>query len=516
MIEYIYFVKCPNCEDEHFDFFDEAKAFAMGCLSKKPIITQTEVNRNDFGECTDSSDLGTIWSWEDECKECGPDADKAGSHILTKADLENVPERDPEFDDDDFFAVNTLEENAVVDCKVADVITHSEDEKPIDCKGEKKPLEKPLTENLATGIDFRSPAEFNEFKKLCDEIGLKTLGDLELFARNEGVTESNTLLDKLREYRAELGPDFKIKESIEEAAKLKTWTCFYEGRDIGTVRAATKEEAEEQMMIQYPDRSYNNTDWGVELLNPSTEACERKPVPEGMTIEQLVEEMEENEDEVECTWCNDLYTKDMCRKEINLGWLCPRCEAAIKSRGETLTFKENNYWDFLDEKFDIDFEDEASSDMLDATSDVAAAEEEITEAIDPKETVNLEYSNLTVTVYGPMRDVDDWDEADYTGSYTLEVRKDDVANYALWDLLTEQDVADVPGGLEALEDNDLWEEFIDANFDRLFEKYYDKILEIYKEAAEEEFANTVSWSDYKDQFDTSDDDYDRYRDELWD
>jgi hypothetical protein len=39
------------------------------------------------------------------------------------------------------------------------------------------------------------------------------------------------------------------------------------------------------------------------------------------------------------------------------------------SRGESLTFKENNYWDFLDEKFDIDFEDEASSDMLDAEAD---------------------------------------------------------------------------------------------------------------------------------------------------
>jgi hypothetical protein len=79
------------------------------------------------------------------------------------------------------------------------------------------------------------------------------------------------------------------------------------------------------------------------------ESCERKPIPEGMTIEQLVEEMEENEDTVECTWCNDLFDKSECRKEVDLGWLCSRCEAAIKSRGETLTFRENNYWDFLDE-----------------------------------------------------------------------------------------------------------------------------------------------------------------------
>jgi hypothetical protein len=74
-----------------------------------------------------------------------------------------------------------------------------------------------------------------------------------------------------------------------------------------------------------------------------------------MTIEELVEEMEENEDTVECTWCNELYGKDQCRYEVDLGWLCGRCEAAIKSRGETLTFRENNYWDFLDEDFDVEY-----------------------------------------------------------------------------------------------------------------------------------------------------------------
>lgn len=37
-------------------------------------------------------------------------------------------------------------DNAVVDCKVNTVIAHCEDEKPVDCKGEKEPLKKPLTE----------------------------------------------------------------------------------------------------------------------------------------------------------------------------------------------------------------------------------------------------------------------------------------------------------------------------------------------------------------------------------
>lgn len=194
MIQYIYFVKCPNCEDEHFDFFDEAKEFALGCLSQKPTITQTEVNRNDFGECIDSCDLGTVWSWEDMMGET--DAEPAKS-IFTKDDLKLMADgKDPEFDE------------------------------------------------LDNSLDYE---------------------------------ESET---------SEVSP------------------------------------------------------------------IERKPIPEGMTIEQLVEEMEENEDTVECTWCEELFDKSECRKEVDLGWLCSRCEMAIKSRGETLTFREGSYWDFLDEEVD--------------------------------------------------------------------------------------------------------------------------------------------------------------------
>lgn len=186
MIEYIYLVKCPDRTEEPFDFFDEAKDFAIGCLSNNPIITQIEVDRNDFGECTDSRDLGTIWSWEDMVKDT--EAEPAVS-VFTKDDFADyVPETDPEF----------------------------------------------------------------------------------------------AALDNTVEFE--------------------------------------------------PDP--NNF---------------RKPIPDGMTIKDLVEEMEENEDTVECTWCEDLFDKDECRYELNLGWLCSRCQAAIMSRGETLTFRENNYWDFLDE-----------------------------------------------------------------------------------------------------------------------------------------------------------------------
>ena len=96
MLTYVYLVKCPNCEDEFFDFFDEAKEYALGCLTKKPIITQTEVNRNDFGECIDHCDLGTIWSWEDMMKET--DSEPTVS-VFNKDDLKRMANgEDPEFD----------------------------------------------------------------------------------------------------------------------------------------------------------------------------------------------------------------------------------------------------------------------------------------------------------------------------------------------------------------------------------------------------------------------------------
>ena len=301
MIEYIYFVKCPNCEDEHFDFFDDAKAFALGCLSKQPIITQTEVDRNDFGECIDSCDLGTVWSWEDMMTDAEP-----AISVFTKDD--------------------------------------------IDCD-----------------YDIDYDAEFTALDNVLDSV---------------------------------------------------------------------------------PDNF-------------------RRPVPDNMSIKDLVEEMEENEDMVECTWCEDLFDKSECRKEVDLGWLCGRCEAAIKSRGEPLTFIENNYWDFLDE------------------------------AVSKPETVGLDYDNLTITLQGPKRDVDDWDEVEHSDSYTFEVDKDAVAT-AIWEnFITEEDVTDVPGGLEALEDDTAWKAFLETHFDILFEKYHKNILDYFKEAAVEAFENGYSFADYK-------------------
>lgn len=194
MIEYIYIVKCPGCEDEMFNFFTDARMQCDLLMSKKPSITQVEVERNDFGECTDHHDLGTVWSWEEAMKdtESGCTEAEPVKSIFTKDDLKLIADgQDPEFD------------------------------------------------NLDNSVDFEP------------------------------------------------------------------------------------------------------------------EISDRKPIPEGMTIEQLVEEMEENEDTIECVLCQDLFDKSTCRKELNLGWLCRRCADDLVARGEGPVFKEDNYWDFLDEEVDM-------------------------------------------------------------------------------------------------------------------------------------------------------------------
>lgn len=274
MIEYIYFVKCPNCEDEPFSFFEEAKEFALGCLSQKPIITQIEVDRNDFGECRNSADLGTVWSWEDMMKDTEPNG-----MVFSKDETFGISEGLDDFD----------RVEAAAQCS-------------------------------------RNCYDF--YNAVATKVSVK-----------------------------------EIKPYAKAAAKF-----------VKDNYGLTGDEAEELLWSGY-------TVW--KQLNESCKK-DRKPIPEGMTLKELVEEMEEREDTVECagceelfdkadcvykdgigwlcsdcedtvvkcTWCEELFDRSECRYEVDMGWLCSRCEAAIKSRGETLTFRENNYWDFLDESID--------------------------------------------------------------------------------------------------------------------------------------------------------------------
>lgn len=373
MLEYIYFVKCPGCEDEHFDFFNEAKEFAISLLSKKPIITQVEVDRNDFGECVDSCDLGTIWSWEEMMK----DVPSEPETVFTKADT-------------------------------------------LDCEG-------------SCGKHSEDP----EFATLDNSV--------------DGIIE-----------------EFEVGSKVFCKANKKTGTVKSLKGDLVEVEFTGGKD---------PDRIDTYYKQDLEL----TEV--RKPVPDSMSIKDLVEEMEENEDTVECTWCEELFDKSECRKEVNLGWLCDRCQAAIMSRGEPLSFRENSYWDFLDE-----------------SEEEAAAEDVLEEAFDRNAEIEFEYDGLKVILQGSKRSEDDWDEAEDTVSYSLYKKKDDVATDIWENFIQEADAKDIEGGLETLEDDKAWYNFLESNFDNLLDKYYDKLLKYYEEDARKEYESGHSLGECKKSF----------------
>ena len=416
MIQYIYFVKCPGCEDEHFDFFDEAKDFALGCLRQQPVITQVEVDRNDFGECTDSRDLGPIWSWEE--------------------------------------------------------MIHDEP----------------------------STAECSRFSKK------DTLGCVGGQCYDADTDPEFTSLDNSFDTALDSVPDnFRRPTSLSEEAgkELKTWICFYDNHDVASVEAYDEEEALRIFEDEYSSEYFFDStdhDWGVEEADEDyTESCHRKPVPEGMSIKDLVEEMEQNEDTVECvgceelfskdecfydddlgwrcpdcedrivrcTWCEELYDKSECRYEVDLGYLCSRCEGGIKSRGEHLTFRES-----------------AKKSLVEASN---------------SSTVNLEYENLEITLTGNKRDVDDWDEVEYVGDYTYSVERDEVATVIWENFITEEDVQDVPGGLDTLEDDAEWQKFLETHFDALFDKYYSQLLEYYRDEAIYSFQENYALADWEDE-----------------
>ena len=417
MIQYIYFVKCPDCEDEHFDFFDEAKTFALSELSKKPIITQVEVDRNDFGECVDSTDLGTVWSWEEVVKDLGDES----KPVFTKSDLE-INDDDPEF-----------------------LITDDILEVPVSTEDEQKP------------------------------------------AINKQPLEGRTLKDLV-----------KLMEENEDEAECR---CCYE---------------------TFPKESMTTL--------------------EGERFCADCAEQIEDGDIVKCEWCEDYFDKSECdfAPDWN-GYLCKRCIQAILSRGEQINLRHGGYNEELTvteeveledpecyyckehrpaETMHVEFDNNIKDDVLvcdtcyaelfgaDEELDIEIVDDlgtqfdggypetsEVTEAVKKTEYIEFEYSDLTTVVQGPKRDADDWDEFDYTGDYTYKVPKDEVATTLYEEFMTDEDVADVPGGFDTLEDDDEWAKFLETHFDALLEKYYDQLLEYYKEYAEEAFADDVSYDD---------------------
>jgi hypothetical protein len=124
--------------------------------------------------------------------------------------------------------------------------------------------------------------------------------------------------------------------------------------------------------------------------------------------------------------------------------------------------------------------------------------------------IELEYTGVPVEVEtGPVID-NNWFESPYRdtksfdASFTYKVDPYSVVDF-LWDELTEEDVADVPGGLAALDaDSDLCDQFLNKHLDDLVEKYNDKLLKRFFYDAVEYYENNYEDEDNWDWDDLND------------
>ena len=115
-----------------------------------------------------------------------------------------------------------------------------------------------------------------------------------------------------------------------------------------------------------------------------------------------------------------------------------------------------------------------------------------------REMVDLEYSDLHVEInYGPM----DWE----TGMGTEDFEDDIEYTYTIDKQSVEEALADLDelyndypeyAKLIDADDYDGYYKFIDDHFDELLDKYYDKILEYFRNSAEEEANETIDPEDY--------------------
>lgn len=145
----------------------------------------------------------------------------------------------------------------------------------------------------------------------------------------------------------------------------------------------------------------------------------------------------------------------------------------------------DKYGTYLDESFE----------------DLTKADDKLNEAMPKKETIELEYKDLEFTQYGPQRDVDDWDEWDRCVDWTYEVDKDDIYTFIFESCIDE---TDFPLAFEDefdpnnTEDWNKFEAWLDDNFDAIFSKYEQQILENWEERAAEEAAQEYDPNDYID------------------
>lgn len=132
---------------------------------------------------------------------------------------------------------------------------------------------------------------------------------------------------------------------------------------------------------------------------------------------------------------------------------------------------------------------------------------QMTEAFNSKQNaVELEYVDLPITIQTSMDRDGQWNEREILKDFTLLVDKEDIITKIFEDCITDEDIL---GGLNGFSDEAI-EQFIRNNFETLFDKYYDKLLDFYMDDAIEACEEAYGWDDYEA------DEHDDYADFLYD
>lgn len=132
---------------------------------------------------------------------------------------------------------------------------------------------------------------------------------------------------------------------------------------------------------------------------------------------------------------------------------------------------------------------------------------QMTEAFNSKQnTVELEYIDLPITIQSSMDRNGQWNEREVLKDFTLVVDKEAIITKIFEDYISDEDIL---GGLKGFSDEAI-EQFIRNNFETLFTKYYDNLLDFYKDDAIEACEEDYGWDDYEA------DEHDDYADFLYD
>ena len=312
-------------------------------------------------------------------------------------------------------------DNAVKDCEVAKVVAHSEDEQPLTEsslvkgsyeisstehlewgweKGESyyveknyRPSEKEdiwqteFRRNYATEVEarrafarYKSQAvkglkeglnnkEFEEYTQLCKEIGIKGTKDLEAFLNEVGLKPgcpAQDVLQALRDWRTELGPDFKITNEAFRVPEIDANPDAFFTLPKMTV-AKIKESLDKYGDISFdlaePIEESDEDGWRgasefivIDLGDGSYEGYYNWMDQEGEVFERAADEYYTDFEELLYA-IDDVYVDIIDLEEYIESQLAEDLEETRETLSESQAQEIGSEYNRLSKKFKIDFED---------------------------------------------------------------------------------------------------------------------------------------------------------------